>query len=244
MGKRLWRWKAGDILTEARKAAVEGLHKTDVLIAEHRGEVTPTMLEHIDKNTTHNPLTITTRDFKEVDGREVEVTVEEELTPQDLYPRHSAEAAQRLVDGSLGKGQTTEDLVNLAVRLKQPAPSTKRTWMAYISKAMSIANRQCIDEFTEDDARKYRNQLIDTCGGTTTKSRIRSVKGLFNVAKDEGWIQTNPIDCISLRYIKSKATADTRHEAVSPEMRELLRDYQEESDSNRRFSERIRNGIQ
>ena len=47
-----------------------------------------------------------------------------------------------------------------------------------------------------------------------------------------------------LRYIKSKATADTRHEAVSPEMRELLRDYQEESDSNRRFSERIRNGIQ
>lgn len=56
--------------------------------------------------------------------------------------------------------------------------------------------------------------------------------------------QTNPLDCISLRYIKSKATADTRHEAVSPEMRELLRDYQEESDSNRRFSERIRNGIQ
>ena len=99
MGKRLWRWKAGDTFTEARKAAVEGLHKTDVLIAEHRGEVTPTMLEHIDKNTTHNPLTITTRDFKEVDGQEVEVTVEEELTPQDLYPRHSAEAAQRLVDG-------------------------------------------------------------------------------------------------------------------------------------------------
>ena len=92
--------EAGDILTEARKAAVEGLHKTDVLIAEHRGEVTPTMLEHIDKNTTHNPLTITTRDFKEVDGQEVEGTVEEKLTPQDLYPRHSAEAAQRLVDGS------------------------------------------------------------------------------------------------------------------------------------------------
>ena len=71
-----------------------------MLIAEHRVEVTPTLLEHIDKNPTHNPLTITTREIKEVGGQEVEVTVEEELTPQDLYPRHSAEGAQRLIDGS------------------------------------------------------------------------------------------------------------------------------------------------
>ena len=44
IGKRLWRWKAGNTLHEARKAAVEGLHLTDVLIAEHRGEVTPALL--------------------------------------------------------------------------------------------------------------------------------------------------------------------------------------------------------
>lgn len=206
IGRRLWRWKAGNTLTEARKAVVKGLNKTDVLIAQHRGEVTPALLKHIDENLTPDPLTVITRDFKEVDGQEVEVTVEDQLTPQDLYPRFSEEAAQRLVERQEGKGRKAEDLVNLAARLKQPAPSTKRTWMAYISKAMSVANRQCIDEFTEDDARKYRDHLIDTCGGNTTKSRIRSVKGLFNVAKDEGWIKTNPFDCISLRYIKTKTT--------------------------------------
>jgi len=29
---------------------------------------------------------------------------------------------------------------------------------------------------------------------------------LFSVAKDEGWIESNPFEVINLRYIKSKAT--------------------------------------
>ena len=82
MGQRLWRWKAGNTLTEARKAVVESLHKTVVLIAQHRGEVTPALLEHVDENLTPDPLTVTSRDFREVDGQEVEVSVEEGISPK------------------------------------------------------------------------------------------------------------------------------------------------------------------
>jgi hypothetical protein len=113
----MWRWKAGNTLTEARKAVVEALHKTDVLIGEHRGEVTPELLEAIDAKPVPNLLTVTTRDFKEVDGEEVEVTVTEQLTPQDLYPRFSEEAAQRLVQRYQGQGRTAEDLLRQAIRL-------------------------------------------------------------------------------------------------------------------------------
>ena len=203
IGKVMWRWKAGNTLTEARKAVVEALHKTDVLIAEHRGEVTPELLEAIDAKPVPNLLTVTTRDFKEVDGEEVEVTVTEQLTPQDLYPRFSEEAAQRLVQRHQGQSRTAEDLLRQAIRLKQPAVSTERGWRQFLSKAMSITNQSFIDEFSEADARKYRDFLLDTCSGTTAKHRIRSIRGLFNVVKDEGWIETNPFDCITLRYIKA-----------------------------------------
>lgn len=91
----MWRRKAGATLTEARKAALEGLHRTDTLIAEHRGEVTPELLEAIDAKPVPNLLTVITRDFKKVDGEEVELTFTEQLTPQDLYPRFSEEAAHR-----------------------------------------------------------------------------------------------------------------------------------------------------
>ena len=48
IGKRLWRWKAADTLLEARKEAAHGLLKTDALIAQHRGTITPELLQWID----------------------------------------------------------------------------------------------------------------------------------------------------------------------------------------------------
>ena len=39
VGKHHWRWKAGDSLLEARRAALEGLLLTDRWIAEARGDV-------------------------------------------------------------------------------------------------------------------------------------------------------------------------------------------------------------
>ena len=75
-----------------------------------------------------------------------------------------------------------------------------------MNKVMEVTKRQNIDEITEDDVRKYRDHLIDTVSGNTAKTRIGYVKAIFNVAKEEGWIESNPFDCINKRYIKSVTT--------------------------------------
>lgn len=160
IGKRLWRWKAGNTLIEARKAVVEALHKTDVFIAEHRGEVTPELLEAIDNNQPSNPLTVTTRDFKEVDGEEVEITITEQLTPQDLYPRHSAEDAHRLVQRQAGKGRSAEDLLRQAIRLKQPALTTQKGWERYLSKTLVIYSLACM-------TRSIQSEVMVCIGSTS-----------------------------------------------------------------------------
>ena len=191
VGKRLWRWKAGNTLLEARKESAHGLLKTDALIAMHRGTITPELLEWIDERPTA--------------GIQEELQ-QHGLTPQTFYPHHSPEDAERLVQRQAGVGHRAEDLINQAIRLKQPAPSTQIEWRNHLGKAMAVAKRQNIDEVTEADARKYRDYLLDTVSGSTTKTRIRYVKALFNVARDEGWIDNNPFDCINMSYIKTKAT--------------------------------------
>ena len=191
IGKKLWRWKAGNTLLEARKEAAHGLLKTDVLIAQHRGKVTPELLEWVDERASSGFL---------------EELREQQLTPQDIYPRHSEEDAQRLVQRQAGQGHTAEDLLNQAVRLKQPAPSTQGEWTRHLNKMMEVTRRKSVDEVTDADARKYRDHLLDSVSGATTKTRLRYVKALFAVAKDEGWIETNPFEVINLRYIKSKST--------------------------------------
>jgi len=191
IGKRLWRWKAGNTLLEARKEAAHGLLKTDVLIAQHRGTITPELLEWIDQRA---------------DSGFLEELREQALTPQDIYPQHSAEDAHRLLQRQAGQGHTAEDLLNQAVRLKQPAPSTQGEWTRHLNKVMEVTRRRSVDEVTEADARKYRDHLLDSVSGATTKTRLRYARALFAVAKDEGWIESNPFEVINLRYIKSKAT--------------------------------------
>ena len=44
---------------------------------------------------------------------------------------------------------------------------------------------------TADDARKYCDYLLDTVSAVTLKNRVRSLKGILNVAKAEDWIDTN-----------------------------------------------------
>ena len=76
-----------------------------------------------------------------------------------------------------------QDLIDLAVRLKDPAPSTLGEWKRHLSKAMEVAGVESVDEVTETHARKYRDHLLDSVQASTTKTRLRYVKALFEVAE-------------------------------------------------------------
>lgn len=191
VGKRLWRWKAGNTLVEARRACVEALAKTDELIASHRGEVTPELLNALDRRARSDH------------AQELE---ELGLSPQDIWPRHSIEDAHKLVERQSGiSSKTTEDLWKLAKRLKNPATGTARLWTTYLKQLVEITGKDDVTLITEDDARKYRDVQLDKVAGSSFKTRLRYLRALFNVAVDDGWITKNPFDCIKLRYIKAES---------------------------------------
>lgn len=171
LGKRLWRWKAGNTLQEARKATVVGLAQTDEIIATYRGSVAPELLH----NLSHNVIEGLQEDL-EAQG----------LTPQDIWPRHSPEDAHRLVQIQSGQTiKTTDELLKLATRLKQLAKQTLKHWFDVLKALVKLTRTNDITAITEDHARKYRDHLLDNVAGTTAKTRLGYIKGLFNVAKDE-----------------------------------------------------------
>ncbi len=196
LGKKHWRWKAGNDLTEARRSVAEYLALTDRQIAEARGDVAA-LMEVVSRSPRAETPT--------------SVALEQEgMSPTDLYPQLTDEEAYRVVErqsrieAGLPVERTWQDLIDLAVRLKDPAPSTLGEWKRHLSKAMEVAGVDSVDEVTEAHARKYRDHLLDSVAASTTKTRLRYVKALFEVAEEEDWIERNPFNAIKLKRIKSK----------------------------------------
>lgn len=195
-GKKHWRWKAGNDLTEARRSVPEFLVMTDRAIAEARGDVDALM-----EVVSRSPLAETPTSV---------VLEQEGMGPTDLYPQLTDQEAHRVVkrqsriEAGLPVERSWQDLIDLAVRLNDPAPSMLGEWKRHLSKAMEVAGVESVDEVTEAHARKYRDHLLDSVQASTTKTRLRYVKALFEVAEEEDWIEGNPFNAIKLKRIKAK----------------------------------------
>ena len=195
-GKKHWRWKAGNDLTEARRSVPEFLVMTDRAIAEARGDVDALM-----EVVSRSPLAETPTSV---------VLEQEGMGPTDLYPQLTDQEAHRVVkrqsriEAGLPVERSWQDLIDLAVRLNDPAPSMLGEWKRHLSKAMEVAGVESVDEVTEAHARKYRDHLLDSVQASTTKTRLKYVKALFEVAEEEDWIEGNPFNAIKLKRIKAK----------------------------------------
>ena len=170
---------------------------TDRAIAEARGDV-DALMEVVSRSPCAETPT--------------SVALEQEgMSPTDLYPQLTDEEAHRVVErqsrieAGLPVERSWQDLIDLAVRLKDPAPSTLTEWNRHLSKAMEVAGVESVDEVTEAHARKYRDHLLDSVQASTTKTRLRYVKALFEVAEEEDWIERNPFNAIKLKRIKAKS---------------------------------------
>ena len=107
--KKHWRMKAGASLAEARRFVLRALLETDAEIAEARGQITPELLQVIDERPVEG-LQRTVRD--------------QQLHGQDIYPKHSPEDAEKLLQRQLDReqgkpvGRSIDDLLQLAKRLR------------------------------------------------------------------------------------------------------------------------------
>ena len=190
----MWRFKLSNDLLEARRMVLEALLATDRQIAEVRGD-TAALIKLADES-------------QRTSAGLAKAMQEWQVSATDIYPRLPEEAAEALVERQIKveAGELVDHsfdaLIDLCQRLKQPAPTTLIQWKQRMKELRNICSVNDVTKVTESDARKYRDHQLSNCAGTTTKNRIKYLKALFTMAKEEGWIKTSPWDAIILKRIK------------------------------------------
>ncbi|MEJ6586323.1 MAG: tyrosine-type recombinase/integrase [Synechococcus sp. ChBW.bin.23] len=205
IGCSMWRRKAGNTLTEAKRNALVFLEETDQLIREARGLVQTTPQQKIlSLLPSRDQFTedMDAHELVQMNSREP-MYLDEEGTINPIYEQQLA-VAKGVLEGTAKPPKTAEDLLTLATLLKSPAASTRKEWEIHMGKLMEHSQRQFITALTREDALAYRQHLLQTTAASTTKTRLRYLSGLFNVAVDEGWIDSNPIEGLTKR-VRSKA---------------------------------------
>ena len=205
IGCSTWRRKAGNTLAEAKRNSLVFLEETDQLLREARGLVQTTPEQKILSLLPERlqiPEDMDAHELVELNSREP-MYLDDKGTVNPRYQQLHA-IATGVLEGTAKPAKTAEDLLTLATLLKSPAPSTRKEWEIHIGKLMEHSQQQFITALTRDHALAYRQHLLQTTAASTTKTRLRYLSGLFNVAVDEGWIDSNPIEGLTKR-VRSKA---------------------------------------
>ena len=190
----MWRFKLSNDLLEARRMVLEALLATDRQIAEARGDTAAHSMLVDQSQRTSSGLAKAMQEWQ--------------VSATDIYPRLPEETAEALVERQIkveaGElvDHSFDSLIDHCQRLKQPAPTTLLQWKGRMKELRNICNVNDVTKVTEADARKYRDHQLKNCAPTTTKGRIKYLKALFTVAKEEGWISENPWDVIILKRIR------------------------------------------
>ena len=195
--------KLGKTMAEARRNLPQFLAETDLLLAQARGDtealkpvnVMRTLLP--EELAAHTPM-------------EVVELVTPRVTPyvDDGTPRAEydqlLQIAQAKKAGTYKEPKTKEELLKLAASLKQPAIATAQLWDRHLSSLMECANRQHITEITEEDVLNYRAKELEHISANTMKTKLRYIRALLEIAKDQKWIGSNPADGAT-KHIEVKA---------------------------------------
>ena len=210
IGCAMWRRKAGNTIGEAKRNALVFLEETDELIRKAKGEQLKPEQQILSLLPDREELIkaeLSAYEIVEEFTRESEDLGADEDGKQIPNPRFDElhALATRVLDGTAKPPKTPDDLITLATLLKGPAASTRKEWERHLGKLMEQSQRQFITDLTREDALAYRQHLLSTTAASTTKTRLRFLSGLFNVAVDEGWLDSNPFEGLTKR-IRSKAT--------------------------------------
>ena len=205
----MWRRKAGNTIGEAKRNALTFLEETDELIRQARGQQLNPEQQILSLLPNRDQLLkaeMSAYEIVETYTREPEDFGADDEGNQIPNPRFVElhELATGVLEGTAKPPKTAEDLITLANLLKSPAASTRKEWEIHMGKLMEHSQEQFITAITRVDALAYRQHLLTTTAASTTKTRLRYLSGLFNVAVDEGWINSNPLEGLTKR-VRSKA---------------------------------------
>jgi len=192
VGKATWIRKAGNSSTEAKRNAALFLAETEQLIKAARGQqltATQKLISLIPERGLV-PADMDAHDLVSEVSREP-MYLDERRTVNPRY-EELHEVAKGVLDGTAADLKTPEDLLTRATLLKSPAPGTRFEWERYLGKLMEHTGKQYIQQITREDALSWRAGELERCQPSTVRTRLRFLNGLFGVAVEEGWVQSNP----------------------------------------------------
>ena len=192
IGKATWTRKAGNSAAEAKRNVPQFLAETEQLIKEARGQqLTPSQkLRSLLPERGLVPADIDAHDLVSSVSREPMY-----LDNQgSVNPRYEElhDLAKGVLDGTATDLKTPEQLLTQASLLKSPAASTQAIWRRHLDTLMDQSGREYIQQVTREDALAYRASELTRCQASTVRTRLRYLNGLFGVAAEEGWVQSNP----------------------------------------------------
>lgn len=154
LGKKLWRKKAGNTLSEARLFLVAFLAETEALIQQHRGQLSP-----------HDRERLLLR------GKPPEEVF------QSDYWGGSPEEARELADLPPVVPETVDQIIERATRLKSPATGTIREWRNAFDHFTNFTGSIYPLSATKADAIGFRDHLLSKSKISTKKKIIRFTQG-------------------------------------------------------------------
>ena len=200
----MWRRKAGTTLAEAKRNAAVFLQETEVLIQQAQGQqqTDEQKLLSLLPKRDEIPEDFHPEDLVQAITREPTYLDSKGTVNPEYLKLH--QVAQSVLDGSAKPRNTPEELLTRAALLKDPSQSTAFEWRRYLTKLMEHSGKEYIQEITREDALAWRAEELSRCQASTVKTRLRFLNGLFGVAEEEGWVQSNPFKDLTKR-VKSKA---------------------------------------
>ena len=67
------------------------------------------------------------------------------------------------------------------------------------AQADGTQRQEFIKQVTREDDLAWRARDLERCQRSTVKTRLRFLNGLFGVALEEGWVQSNPFTYLTKR---------------------------------------------
>lgn len=210
VGKQTWRWLLAHDLATARLRLPEAIAETDRLIATLRGEEAPSVgSQGLSRQ----------QDRLMVQGR---TELIRELVEVGALATDDAAELVALPQVTCGHIPTCpQDLLELGIRLKQPAKQTIGAWERALGEFTGWLGHSQLQLTTRQNAADFRDHLLKRGLKTSTiKLRLNYLSGLFGLAVEEEMFTSNPISGVGKR-LKTEAKGQHQRQELDVESLEI-----------------------
>jgi site-specific recombinase XerD len=206
LGTKLWRRKAGNTLSEARRFLPGFLAWTEEAIkSAHQGP---------------KPLT-REEDLLLARGRHIEEIIQ-------YWPQIDENEAAGISAMPPVPLITSEQIIDKAIALKRPASGTVAEWRNCFALFNAHSELQYPLTATKEDAVNFRDHLLKTMKVSSTKKVIRYLRGHWQLCFDDSLITINIWDGI-VRHLKDEEQKQTvfNHKATDASALKLKKEEQQ-----------------